>query len=128
MDDYGKSSTGFDENVVAAASYFGIAGLIILMIEKRSHFVRFHALQSTLGFAFLLVFWLTVKWINVLFFLCWAPGLAALIFSASMMLKSYYGEEYKVPIIGKMAFASIYETDDDLLADAESDPPVQNGK
>ena len=126
MDDYGKSSTGFEENIVAAASYFGILGIIILFIEKRSHFVKFHAVQSMLGFSMLLVFWLAVKWISALYFLVWAPGLIALFVSGFMMIKSYDGEEYKLPIIGNLAFSAIYETAEDLLATAEIEPASNN--
>lgn len=110
MDDYGKSSIGFEEGVVAAASYFCISGLILLIIERRSNFVRFHAVQSCLGFALLAIYWLAIRWVNGLWFLAWSPGLLAFIFAAHMMLKAYHGEEYKFPLIGSLAFSAIYDT------------------
>ncbi len=119
MDDYGKSSTGFEENLVAAASYFGFLGLFILIIERRSTFVKFHAVQSSLGFGLLSVFWMLVKWIPSLYFLIWAPGLLMLIFAICMMIKSYDGEEHRLPIIGSLAFRIVYHTgpdSEDLLA------------
>jgi len=134
MDDYGKSSTGFDENIVAAASYFGFLGLVILLLEKRSTFVKFHAVQSSLGFGLLTIFWLSVKWIPILYFLIWAPGLFALIFALYMMIQSYDGEEYKLPVIGPLAFRAVYHTGaepEDLLAgesEDQQDPEAAEGE
>ena len=119
MDDYGKSSTGLEENVVAAASYFLALGFIVLMIEKKSHFVRFHALQSTLAYSLLAIFWMAIEAVPSLHILSFAPGLLALFICVCMMIKSYDGEEYKLPLIGKLAFAAVYETGperEDLLA------------
>jgi uncharacterized membrane protein len=110
MDDQGQSSLGYEEGVVATVSYFGFLGVVILMLERKSNFVRFHALQSSIGFGMLAVYWLIVKWISSLEFLAWSPGLLALIFSIYMMIKAYHGEEYKVPIIGDLAFGAVYDT------------------
>ena len=51
---YNKSVFGLDENVVAMIAYIGffIAGIIIFVMEKKSKFVRFCALQSTIFFIF----------------------------------------------------------------------------
>lgn len=129
MTEDGRSSTGFEEGEVAAISYFGFLGVLLLIIEKKSDFVRFHALQSTLGFSFLAVFWLCVKWIPALQFLWWAPGLAALAFALFMMYRAYHGEEYKFPLIGNMAFNAIYDTEsgpEDLLAATGDKPSSSN--
>ncbi|MHB0913434.1 MAG: DUF4870 domain-containing protein [Armatimonadota bacterium] len=117
MDEYGKSSFGFDENIVAAASYFGPLGLLVYLKEKKSNFARFHSAQSIMGFGALLLFWVLVTCVPFLAFLRLAPGLFAFIFSLFMMLKSYDGEEYKLPIIGSLAFLCVYETGQDLLSD-----------
>lgn len=115
MDDYGKSSTGLDENIVAAASYICIAGPILLFwIEKRSAFVKFHALQSMLGFALLGILWLLIKLVHGIWFLWWAPGLLALYFSISMMYRAYYGETYKIPVIGPLALRHVYDTNPEI--------------
>lgn len=120
MFEEGKSSIGFEEGLVAAASYFPVLGLIILMIEKRSNFVRFHAVQSTLGFGVLLVFYLIVKWVgNLHSYLWWAPSLLAIVFALFMMHKAHHGEEYRLPIIGNLAFGAVFETDADILAESD---------
>lgn len=130
MAEDGRSSTGFEEGEVAAISYFGFLGVLFLIIEKKSDFVRFHALQSTLGFSTLLVFWLCVKWIVSLQFMWWAPGMAALAFALFMMYHAYHGEEYKFPVIGKMAFNAIFDTEpepEDLLAPSQNEPRDPGG-
>jgi uncharacterized membrane protein len=116
-DDFGKSSTGFDENVVAMACYFGFLGVVILFLEKRSNFVKFHAVQSTMAFCLLGVFWLLIKTVGALYFMSWAPGLLTLAIMLFMFIKTYYGDEYKLPIIGNRAFNAVYETHEDPLTD-----------
>jgi len=45
------SSTGLDPNFAAALAYLAgpFSGILILLIERSNHFVRFHAWQSILG-------------------------------------------------------------------------------
>ena len=120
MDEHhGQSSLGFEEGVVAAGSYFGPLGLLMLIIERKSSFVRFHAVQSTLGFALLLIFYLVVLWFNLIY-IWWAPGLFALCFSVYMMIRAYYGDEYRLPVIGPLAFSAIYDTEADPDGPAKS--------
>ena len=126
MDDQGKSSIGLEEGLVAAASYFCILGIVMLIIEKKSNFVRFHAVQSTLGFAFIGILWLGMKLLEVPVYIAWIPSMTALGFAVFMMIKAYYGEEHRLPIIGNWAFAAVYETDpdsrpEDLLAEKPSE-------
>ena len=47
-----KTSLGLDENVEALLSYIlgWVTGIVFLVIEKNSKFVRFHAMQSTITF------------------------------------------------------------------------------
>jgi uncharacterized membrane protein len=121
MEDYnGRSSFGFEENLVAAASYF-LIGPVVFFKERRSNFVRFHALQATLGFVALFAFWAAVKLIGALYVLKWAPGVLALVFVSLAMLKAYDGEEYKFPIIGRWAFQAVYDTDE--VDDDDLEPP-----
>lgn len=125
MEHDGKSSIGLEEGLVAAASYFPGVGLLLLFLEKKSHFVRFHAVQSCLGHAILLLWCLAVSWIPPLHFLRWSYGLLALAFTAYMMYRSYDGEEYRLPLIGNLAFGAVYETEPhpDSLMDSNATPP-----
>ena len=47
-----RSSTGLDENVAGFLCYlFGfVTGIVFLVVEKESRFVKFHAMQSTITF------------------------------------------------------------------------------
>ena len=102
-----KTSTGLDANVAAALSYLVgfVTGLIFLLVEKESKFVRFHAMQSTLVFVGIVL-------VNILLNL--VPFLGALVavfivipLSAILwlllMFKAYQGEEFKLPLVGQMA-------------------------
>ncbi len=121
----GKSSTGLEENLAALLSYvFGwISGLIFFLIEKDSRLVRFHAMQSILLNAIVVVVAVVlivvisiltfilgqisgvlagIAWLlGVLFELLF--GLAILITWIMCLVKAYQGTMYKLPIIGEYA-------------------------
>ena len=101
MEEKGKSSTGLDENVAGFFCYLlgFITGIVFLVVEKESGFVKFHAKQSTITFLSLLVVMLVFGWI---------PVLSALVFVFSLvlwlilMVKALRGEKYSLPIVGKL--------------------------
>jgi len=101
MEEREQSSTGLDENVAGLLCYlFGfVTGIIFLVLEKKSSFVKFHAKQSTITFLCLFVITLLVGWIPIL-------GTLILIFSLILwlvlMIKALQGKRYGVPIVGKM--------------------------
>ena len=127
--DTGKSALGLDGNVAAALGYpIGIIAIICLIMEKENRFVRFHALQSILLHVGFFVVAIAVWIIGVilaiagmaaaaatnsgalggivgmLFGLVWlvmiVGYLGGLIYAA---VKSYGGNEFKLPVIGNMA-------------------------
>ena len=57
MEEKERSSTGLDENVAGFFCYLlgFITGIVFLVVEKRSGFVKFHAKQSTITFLILFV-------------------------------------------------------------------------
>lgn len=91
-----------DENVAGFLCYlFGfITGIVFLVVEKESRFVKFHAKQSTITFLALFVITLLFGGIPVI-------GFFVLIFSLILwlvlMIKALQGKRYLLPIIGKMA-------------------------
>lgn len=100
------AETKGNENLMAAASYLlgFITGIIFLLIEKQSTFVRFHAMQSTILFGGVFVANIALGFIP---FLGWLVGLlltfAAFILWIVCMWKAFQGEMYKVPYVGEMA-------------------------
>jgi len=99
-------SNGSNENLMAAASYLlgFITGIIFLLVEKDSKFVRFHAMQSTIAFGGMFVANIVLEFIPIL---GWLVGLilsfAAFIFWIVCMWKAFQGETYKIPYIGNLA-------------------------
>ncbi len=109
------TSTGLDENVEGALAYLlgPITGIVFLIIEKESQFVRFHAMQSTItfagfwilsmilgyalipvmGFGFAVFAGLLVMLVNLVAFVTWLV----------CMYKAYKGEWFKLPVVGDIA-------------------------
>jgi uncharacterized membrane protein len=105
MEEREKSSTGLDENVAGFFCYlFGfITGIVFLVVEKKSSFVKFHAMQSTITFLGLFVVSIiigSIPVINLLNILIWILGL---ILWLLLMIKALQGQKYSLPIVGKMA-------------------------
>ncbi len=102
----GRSSTGLDENIAGTLAYFGafISGVALLVLEKNSSYVRFHALQSTVTFGGLFLIELIGRFIPVigpLLSIVVPPG--ALILWIVLMVKAYQGERWRLPLIGEIA-------------------------
>jgi uncharacterized membrane protein len=115
-----SSSTGLDANVAGALSYLlgPITGIIFLVLEKRSRFVKFHAAQSIGIFVFFVALGIVMSvlstvlaWIPVLgFIVALVLGLVGfLIFVAGfflwlfLMYKAYSGEEWEFPFVGEQS-------------------------
>ncbi|AIF69821.1 membrane protein [Palaeococcus pacificus DY20341] len=101
-----KTSLGLEENIEGALAYVlgFITGIIFLLAEKESDFVRFHAMQSTITFLGLFIINLVLGFIP---FLGWILGLLlsllGFIFWILGIVKAYQGELYKFPIVGDIA-------------------------
>jgi uncharacterized membrane protein len=102
-----KSTTGFDPNVAAALSYVlgWVTGIALLLLERDSKFVRFHAMQSTIVFLALSVLCLVLQSIPILGMLVavfFVIPLSAVLWLV-LMFKAYQGERFKLPVAGEMA-------------------------
>lgn len=99
-------ATQGNENILGAVSYLlgFVTGIVLLLVEKKSHFVRFHAMQSTIFFVglfavnFVLGFipllgWLVGFLLSVVSFVVWIV----------LMWKAFQGEMYKLPYVGDLA-------------------------
>ena len=118
--DNSASSTGLTPNVAAglACVLTFISGIIFLLLEKRSQFVRFWAMQaivfggvwflagivlSILGaiFAHIPVLGIIVGLLLTL--LSFALTIGGLIVWIVMLVKSFSGQEWEIPILGRIA-------------------------
>jgi len=115
-----KSIFGLDENLAAALSYVFafFSGIAVLIMERENKFVRFHALQSTLWFLFLMIINWVLKFITDVRFIgrvlgivinpaLAVIGVVAFISWVFLMYKAFKGETYKLPIIGDVVWAQI---------------------
>jgi uncharacterized membrane protein len=101
-----KSSTGLEANLAGALTYVlgPITGILFLVLEKESKFVRFHAMQSTITFVALFVISLVLGMIPILGWLLLLPfQLLVLVLWIFLMFKAFKGEKFKLPTIGDMA-------------------------
>ncbi|PKL93054.1 MAG: hypothetical protein CVV21_00985 [Candidatus Goldiibacteriota bacterium HGW-Goldbacteria-1] len=109
MADEKKTSLGIDENVEGLLCYvFGwVTGLIFLLTEKESKFVKFHALQSI--FFSIASFVAGIMGIALAFIpvigplLSPAVTLGIIALWVILMVKAYQKEMFKLPVIGDMA-------------------------
>jgi len=101
-----KTSTGIKPNIAGLLCYLfsWVGGLVFLLIEKDSKFVRFHAIQSIGTF---IVFFVAVLIFLFIPFIGWIIDLllyiAFVILSIFLMYKAYQGAKFKLPIIGNIA-------------------------
>jgi uncharacterized membrane protein len=114
------SSTGLDANVAGALAYLvgPVTGVIFLVLEKQSSFVRFHAAQSVglfvaffaLGIVLSVVSTIltaipVLGWIIAIiwFFVAMVLGLVGLLLWLFLMYKAYSGEEWEFPWVGEQS-------------------------
>jgi uncharacterized membrane protein len=96
---------GLEANIAGALCYSVgfLSGIFFLVIERRSRFVRFHAMQSTLIFAALFA----SQWVlgHFAFFGVLTSGivLISLCLWAFMILKAFDGETFRLPVVGDRA-------------------------
>ncbi len=100
------SSTGLKENVAGALSYLlgPITGILFLVMEKESRFVKFHAMQSTITFGGLWVISIVLSFIP---YIGWTLlpiiNIIGLILWIILLYKAYSNEWFKLPVVGDIA-------------------------
>ena len=110
-----QQSGGLDQNIAGALSYiFFVVAIVWLVIEpfKNNKFIRFHAFQSLFLAAASVVFFIggsivlgILPVVGALIGLLVIPlgSLAFFVIWIICIIKAYQNEEYKLPIIGKLA-------------------------
>jgi len=112
-----RSSTGLDKNVAAALAYLAgpLSGVLLLIVERSSRFVRFHALQSIVALGGLWLIAALLVLLSVLTVFVSATGFAVLLYAAWLtggisiviwiicLVNAFSGRMGKLPLAGTYA-------------------------
>jgi uncharacterized membrane protein len=114
-----ESSTGLSANQAGLLCYVAgwITGIVFIVLEKKSIFVKFHAWQSILTFGVLFVAWLILSrmlidigWVTLSLGLIWVGrafgwivGLVMLALWIILIIQAGTGKMWKVPWAGDWA-------------------------
>jgi uncharacterized membrane protein len=114
-----ESSTGLSVNAAGLLCYVAgwITGIVFVVLEKKSIFVKFHAWQSVLTFGVLFVAWLILSrmlidigWVTLSLGLIWVGrafgwiiGLGMLVLWIILIIQAGTGKMWKVPWAGDWA-------------------------
>jgi uncharacterized membrane protein len=113
-----STSSGLEPNVAAGLSCIVmlLGGLIFLILEKKNEYVRYWAAQSLIVGAVLFAFWIVfgvlvqifvhipvVGWLVLiaLWLLSVVVGLGSLVVWIIMLINSFGGKRWDVPLLGK---------------------------
>jgi uncharacterized membrane protein len=98
------AETGLKKTTAGALAYVlgPVTGIVLLLIEKDS-FVRFHAMQSTVVFVALFVLQWVLGITIILFPLSALIGIIGFILWLILIYKAWQGEQWEVPVLGKVA-------------------------
>ena len=81
-----------------------VSGIAFLVIEKDDHYVRFHAMQSTITFGGLFALNVLLGMVPILGWLISFLLLpVTLALWLVLMFKAYQGEKFKLPYVGDIA-------------------------
>ena len=99
-----------NEKIMGAVAYLGwwVTGVILLLVEKKNQFVRFHAMQSIMLFGSFTLLYIVLGIVPILGWLIaliLSPiiVIAAFVLWVILMWKAYSGEKYKLPYFGDLA-------------------------
>lgn len=101
-----ESSTGLSANVAGLLCYvlFWVTGIIFVVLEKKSTFVKFHAWQSIMTFGVLTVAELILAWIPFVgWILSILIGILMFVLWIILMIQAGTGKMWKVPLAGDWA-------------------------
>jgi uncharacterized membrane protein len=101
-----ESSTGLSANVAGLLCYVlgWVTGIVFIVLEKKSTFVRFHAWQSIMTFGVLFVISLILSWIPVIGWIMGTLiGILSFILWIILIVQAGTGKMWKVPLAGDWA-------------------------
>jgi len=101
-----ESSTGMSANVAGLLCYVAvwITGIIFIVLEKKSIFVKFHAWQSIMTFGVLTVAYIIFSWIPFIgWILSILTGILMFVLWIILIIQAGSGKMWKVPWAGDWA-------------------------
>src|SRR4030043_243182 len=101
-----ESSTGLSANVAGLLCYVlgWITGIVFVVLEKKSTFVKFHAWQSIMTFGVLFVVYLIFFWIPIIgWIIGMLIGILGFILWIILIIQAGTGKMWKVPLAGNWA-------------------------
>ena len=101
-----EASANLQSNIAGLLCYVAlwVTGIIFLVIEKKSTFVKFHALQSIITFAVLNVAYFILFWIPIIGgVLGWLIVTLGFILWIILLIQAGSGKMWKVPLVGDWA-------------------------
>jgi uncharacterized membrane protein len=101
-----ESSTGLSANVAGLLCYVlgWVTGIVFIVLEKKSTFVKFHAWQSIMTFGVLFVVSLIFSWIPIIGWLIGTLiGILSFILWIILIIQAGTGKMWKVPLAGDWA-------------------------
>ena len=101
-----EASTGLSPNVAGLLCYVlgWVSGIVFLVIEKKSKFVKFHAWQSIMTFGVLTVASLVLGSIPIIGLVFgWIIGILGLVLWIVLMVQAGTGKMWKLPWVGNWA-------------------------
>jgi uncharacterized membrane protein len=101
-----ESSTGMSANVAGLLCYVltWVTGIIFVVLEKKSTFVKFHAWQSIMTFGVLTVAELILAWIPFVgWILSILIGILMFVLWLILIIQAGTGKMWKVPLAGDWA-------------------------
>ena len=101
-----KTFLGLDENIEGLLCYVvgWVTGIVFLVLEKDSRFVKFHAMQSLITFLTLNIFWYVIRYIPFIGgFISNFMWPLQLVLWVLLMYKAYNKEMFKLPVAGDIA-------------------------
>lgn len=99
-----QKDLGLKKETAGAIAYvLGPVTGIFFLVTSKDPFVRFHAMQSTVVFVALFVLQWALGITIILFPLSALIGLVTFVLWLVLIYKAWQGEEWEVPILGKVA-------------------------
>ena len=123
----GSNTVGLTPNLAGLLCYLGmwVAGIVLLALEQKNRFVRFHAAQSIVVFGALTLFSIFLRFIPVVGgLIAIITGLLTFVLWLILMVKAYRGEFYRLPVAAELAEALLKAINPDSVGDISKEGMV----